>query len=82
MKTTATDYMKSLYNKNMSSELYSLVTIQEASTLFFRGRGTIRYHIDRGNLQYRKTPGKNGLILISLESLIRLYGTPPKTANH
>lgn len=81
MKTTATDYMKSLYNKNMSSELYSLVTIQEAAQLFYRGRGTIRYHIDRGNLAYRKTPGRHGVILISLESLIRLYGNPHKIAN-
>lgn len=61
-------------------KLYSLVTIPEAADLFCRGRGTIRYHIDRGNLEWRKTEGEKGIYLISLQSLIALYGTPPKIA--
>jgi hypothetical protein len=66
--------------QSFNPELYSLVTIPEAADLFCRGRGTIRYHIDRGNIQWRKTEGEKGVYLISLQSLIALYGTPPKIA--
>jgi len=60
------------------NELYALITIAEAAKLFYRGRGTIRYHINRGNLRWRKTPGKNGVYLITLQSLKDLYGQPQK----
>jgi hypothetical protein len=66
--------------QSFNSELYSLVTIPEAAKLFCRGQGTIRYHIDRGNLEWRKTEGLKGIYLISLQSLIDLYGNPPKIA--
>lgn len=65
----------------MTSELYSLVTVAEASTMFYRGRGTIRYHMDKGHLIWRKTPGSRGVYLISYQSLVRLYGQPRKIAN-
>lgn len=81
MKSAATDYI-SLYNQNMSSELYSLVTIQEAARLYYRQPSTIRYHIDRGNLEWRKVgSNRRGIYMISLASLMKLYGKPLATLN-
>lgn len=62
------------------SELHEVITLAEAAQIFYRGKGTIRYHINRGNLRWRKTSGKNGVYLISLQSLIQLYGQPPEIA--
>lgn len=63
------------------SPLYQVVTISEASKLFFAHPDTISYHIDRGNLIYRKSPiGKNSIILIELYSLVNLYGFMPDTS--
>lgn len=56
--------------------LEQVVTIQEAAMMYLRSEDTIRYHLDAGNLQYRKTPR---IYLITLDSLINLYGIPLKT---
>lgn len=61
------------------SPLYQVVTIQEAASLFFCSESTIRYHMDRGKLVYRKV-GSNlrGQYLIEFHSLVRLFGREPK----
>jgi hypothetical protein len=57
--------------KLIPGSLYDVVTVQEAAQIACVGEGTIRYHIDRGNLIWRKT---ERVYLISLESLKCLYG--------
>lgn len=66
------------YNGAMGN-LYSLLTVSEAARLYHRTPNTIRYHVDRGNLTCRKAgSGKTAIILITLDSLIQLYGNPSK----
>lgn len=52
---------------------FQVVTVSEAAKLFNVSPGTIRYHIDRGNLTFRKT---DRIHLICIDSLVRLYGSP------
>lgn len=54
-------------------EIWTLVTISEAAALYHYAPNTIRYHLNRGNLQFRQT-GK--VYLITLQSLIALWGLP------
>lgn len=57
-------------------KLLEVVTLPEACQIFSRGRKTILYHLDKGRLKWRKTTGEKGSYLISLQSLIDLYGQP------
>jgi hypothetical protein len=54
----------------IADSLYQVVTLSEASELYFVSVKTLRYHILRGNLDYRMA-GK--VYLISIHSLNRLY---------
>lgn len=60
-----------------SRVLGSVTTLQEASKLWGKSTTTLRYHIKRGSLDARRTCVSNrGTVLISVESLIELYGDP------
>lgn len=62
----------------MSSNVTQVVTITEATQMYYVARETIRYHLDKGRLVWRKTTeSRNGVILIELSSLKRLWGEPP-----
>jgi hypothetical protein len=68
--------------QSFNPELYSLVTIKEAAHMYYRSPGTIRYHLDRGNLKWRLSDPDNprrAVCLITLSSLINLYGNPLNT---
>lgn len=57
--------------------LSQVVTINEAARMYYVARGTIRYHIDQGNLTARKVDSADkGQWLIALDSLISLWGAP------
>jgi len=60
--------------------LNAVVTVKEAAQLFNVSKRTIYYHINKGNLAWRKA---DTLILVDLASLNRLYkriyNLPPKT---
>ncbi len=55
--------------------LTAVVTIPEACKLYYVARSTVIYHIDRGNLEWRLA---DRTYLITLDSLIQLWGHPPK----
>lgn len=55
-------------------KLTEVLTIHEASALWFKHPRTLRYHIDKGNITARQS-GK--LWLISRDSLIAYYGHTP-----
>jgi hypothetical protein len=59
--------------------LLAVLTIQEAAELFGYSPKTIMYRITEGHIAWRKVGGeRRGLYLVSLDSLIRLYGQPLK----
>lgn len=59
------------------SSVSQVVTIREAASMYYVRPDTIRYHLDRGRLVWRKaTDARNGVILIELNSLVALYGEP------
>lgn len=61
----------------MNSPVSQVVTISEAAHMYCVAVGTIRYHLDRGRLTWRKSSTyDNGVILIDLASLKALYGEP------
>lgn len=58
---------------------FQVVTVSEAAKMFNVSPGTIRYHLDRGNLTFRKT---DRVHLICIDSLIALYGFPKTVATY
>lgn len=56
------------------NDLFSLMTIPEAAAAFYVSPSTIRYHLERGRLRYRKA---GQMILIARESLESLWGKLP-----
>lgn len=59
--------------------LNQIVTASEAARLYGVTRGSVMYHIDKGNLKARRVGGpRRGEWLIDLDSLIRLWGSPKK----
>lgn len=59
------------------ADLTAVLSVQEAAALFDRHPDTIMYHIDQGNLLWRKIgPERRGMYLIWLPSLLELYGQP------
>jgi len=62
--------------------LHAVVTVKEAAQLFSVSHWTIRYHIDKGNIQSRKC--LDGTWLIDLGSLKTYYKrlNSPKTPTH
>jgi hypothetical protein len=63
--------------RSWESDTLKVVTVREASLMFYRVPSTIYWHINRGNLVWRQTADRT--YLISLESLIAMYGTPIRT---
>lgn len=61
--------------------LYTLLTVNEAASLFFVSPKTIRYHIMRENIQARKADSDlRGLWLISYQSLVDYFGEPKSSS--
>lgn len=54
-----------------SNKLFDLLTVGEAAALASRSTSTIRYHITKNNLLWRKTD--RGFYLIERSSLIAYY---------
>lgn len=59
------------------SDLYRVVTLTEASRLWYRHRSTLRYAIDAGLVSARQS-GRTWLI--SVASLVAHYGPPVNSA--
>lgn len=66
----------------MSSPVSQVVTIREAAYMYCVSPSTIRYHLDRGKLTWRKSAmHESGIYLIDLLSLKSLYGEPVLSCN-
>lgn len=59
-----------------------VVTIREAAYMYCVSPSTIRYHLDRGKLTWRKSAmHESGIYLIDILSLKALYGDPLQPYN-
>lgn len=57
--------------------LLNVVTIKEAALMYYMNEKTVRYHLLKGHLTYRKTTGgKNAPVFIDGASLVKLWGQP------
>lgn len=59
--------------------LYQVVTVREAAMMYYMAENTIKYHLAKGHLTYRKACGAdNAPLLIDGASLIALWGEPKR----
>jgi len=57
--------------------ILNIVTIREAAMMYHVSISTVRYHLIKGHLTYRKAIGhNNSIFIIDGQSLVALWGRP------